>query len=81
MYSLGIYYNVSNWYRLTDRPDTVLYSAVIGVALTIVFNLILVPKYSYIGTALGYADLLRRYDHRHVCVREGYYPIPMNWVK
>ncbi|MBK7605957.1 MAG: polysaccharide biosynthesis C-terminal domain-containing protein [Saprospiraceae bacterium] len=48
---LGIYYNVSNWYRLTDRTRYGMYSAVIGVALTIVFNLILVPKYSYIGTA------------------------------
>lgn len=48
---LGIYYNVSNWYRLTDRTRYGMYSALIGVGLTIFFNILLVPRYSYYGTA------------------------------
>lgn len=48
---LGIYYNVSNWYRLTDRTRYGLYSALIGVGLTIVFNILLVPRFGYMGTA------------------------------
>lgn len=48
---LGIYYNVSNWYRLTDRTRYGLYSALIGVGLTILFNVLLVPRYGYMGTA------------------------------
>ncbi len=48
---LGIYYNVSNWYRLTDRTRYGLYSALIGVGLTVVGNILLVPRYGYMGTA------------------------------
>ncbi|MEP7269153.1 MAG: polysaccharide biosynthesis C-terminal domain-containing protein [Saprospiraceae bacterium] len=48
---LGIYYNVSNWYRLTDKTRFGMYSALIGVGLTLFFNIVLVPRYGYIGTA------------------------------
>lgn len=48
---LGIYYNVSNWYRLTDRTRYGMYSALIGVGLTIIFNVLLVPRFNYYGTA------------------------------
>lgn len=49
----GIYYNVSNWYRLTDKTEYGMYSAVIGVAITLVFNILLVPRYGYYGTAIS----------------------------
>ncbi|MEP7324019.1 MAG: polysaccharide biosynthesis C-terminal domain-containing protein, partial [Saprospiraceae bacterium] len=48
---LGVYYNVSNWYRLTDRTRYGMYSAMIGVGLTILFNVLLVPRFNYYGTA------------------------------
>jgi len=49
----GIYYNVSNWYRLTDKTEYGMYSALIGVAVTILSNYILVPLYGYYGTAIA----------------------------
>jgi O-antigen/teichoic acid export membrane protein len=48
---LGIYYNISNWYRLTDRTEYGLYTALIGMGVTIFFNYILVPRIGYYGTA------------------------------
>lgn len=49
----GIYYNVSNWYRLTDKTEYGMYSALIGVAVTVISNYILVPLYGYYGTAMA----------------------------
>lgn len=49
----GIYYNVSNWYRLTDKTEYGMYSALIGVGVTLISNYLLVPIYGYYGTAIA----------------------------
>lgn len=48
---LGIYMNLSIWYRLSDQTRFGLYISVVGAIITIVLNLILIPKYSYMGSA------------------------------
>ncbi|MEO5581768.1 MAG: polysaccharide biosynthesis C-terminal domain-containing protein, partial [Saprospiraceae bacterium] len=75
---LGIYYNVSNWYRLTDRTRYGMYSALIGVGLTILFNVLLVPRFNYYGTAwsmlicyLGMTVITYIWGQKH-------YPVPYN---
>jgi O-antigen/teichoic acid export membrane protein len=48
---LGIYYNLSIWYKLTDKNW---YGAAItfgGAFITIVLNILWIPKYGYIGSA------------------------------
>jgi O-antigen/teichoic acid export membrane protein len=48
---LGIYYNLSIWYKLTNKN---LYGAMItiaGAAITIVLNIILIPRFHYFGAA------------------------------
>jgi O-antigen/teichoic acid export membrane protein len=48
---LGIYYNQSVWYKLSDKN---MYGAAItigGAIITLVMNIILIPKYKYIGAA------------------------------
>lgn len=73
---LGIYYNVSNWYRLTDRTRYGTYSALIGVGLTILFNLLLVPRFNYFGTA--WAMLICYLGMTVITYYWGqkYYPVP-----
>ncbi|MDA0194942.1 MAG: oligosaccharide flippase family protein [Bacteroidetes bacterium] len=49
---LGIYYNLSIWYKLTDKT---LYGAVlsgIGAIVTIAFNIILIPYLGFLGSAI-----------------------------
>ncbi len=49
----GIYYSLSLWYKLTDRTN---YGAVIsgiGAFLTILGNVILVPRFGYLGAAIS----------------------------
>jgi len=49
--SLGIYINLSIWYKLSDQTRYGLYISGIGAVLTIVLNLIFIPKFSYLASA------------------------------
>ena len=49
--SLGIYMNLSVWYKLSDQTKYGLYISGIGAILTIVLNILLIPKYSYMASA------------------------------
>jgi len=48
---LGIVYNLSVWYKLTDKTKFAAYIAGIGAFITIVLNVILIPKIGYMGSA------------------------------
>jgi O-antigen/teichoic acid export membrane protein len=48
---LGVYYNFSIWYRLRDRTGLGALISVAGAALTIGFNLLLIPIFGYTGAA------------------------------
>jgi O-antigen/teichoic acid export membrane protein len=49
--SLGIYMNLSVWYKLSDQTKYGLYISGIGAIVTIVLNVIFIPKYSYMASA------------------------------
>lgn len=48
---LGIFYNLSIWYKLTDKTKLGALVSIIGAGITIILNFILVPIYGYIGAA------------------------------
>ena len=50
---MGIYFNLSFWYKLTDRTYWGAIFAGIGCAVLIAINVLLVPKYGYIACAWG----------------------------
>jgi O-antigen/teichoic acid export membrane protein len=49
--SLGIYMNLSIWYKLSDQTKYGLYISGIGALLTIALNVLFIPKYSYMAAA------------------------------
>ena len=49
---LGIYYNLSIWYKLTDKTYFGALFSVVGAVITIVMNLILIPKIGFMGSAI-----------------------------
>ncbi|WP_170827331.1 lipopolysaccharide biosynthesis protein [Arcticibacter eurypsychrophilus] len=49
--SLGIYMNLSIWYKLSDQTRFGLYISGIGAILTIVLNVLFIPEYGYIASA------------------------------
>jgi len=60
--SLGIYMNLSIWYKLSDQTRFALYISGVGAALTIVLNVIFIPRYSYMASAwsslIAYATMM-----------------------
>lgn len=48
---LGLYYNFSIWTRLKDKTLLGSYIAIAGAALTIVLNIVLIPRFEYMGAA------------------------------
>lgn len=48
---LGIYYNLSIWYKLGNKTIAGAYITLIGAAATLLINYIFIPHYSYIACA------------------------------
>jgi O-antigen/teichoic acid export membrane protein len=48
---LGVYYNLSVWYKITDQTKFGAYISMVGAAVTISLNILLVPIFGYIGAA------------------------------
>jgi len=73
---LGIYSNLSIWYRLSDQTKFGLYISVAGATITIVLNFLLIPRYSYMGSA--WVSMLAYFVMMVISYLLGqkYYPIP-----
>lgn len=50
---LGIYYNLTVWFKLTDKTHFGTYISFGGAAITIGFNLLLIPVLGYMGSAIA----------------------------
>jgi O-antigen/teichoic acid export membrane protein len=51
---LGITFNLSIWYKLNDMTRFGAYIGLTGAAVTILTNIALVPRLSYLGAAIGH---------------------------
>lgn len=73
---LGLYYNVAAWYKLADKTRYGAYIAIIGAVITILGNILLIPRIGYIGAA--WATLACYVVMVVICYLWGqkYYPIP-----
>jgi len=49
--SLGIYYNLSIWYKLTNKTIAGALITFVGTAITILINYFFIPRYSYVASA------------------------------
>ena len=48
---LGLYYNLSDWYKLTEKTKYGAYMSLFGAAITVVLNLLLIPVLGFVGSA------------------------------
>ena len=49
----GVYFNLSFWYKLTDKTQWGAYFSIIGVIITFVLQAIFVPRIGYMASALS----------------------------
>ena len=76
---LGMYYNLSVWYKVSGKTRFGAYLSVAGAAITIGLNILLIPTMSYMGSA--WATLI---CYASMCVMSyvfsrHHYPISYNW--
>lgn len=50
---LGIYYNLSIWYKLTNKNTYGAVITLLGAAITITLNVLLIPRFHYTGAAIA----------------------------
>jgi O-antigen/teichoic acid export membrane protein len=80
-FCLGIYHNLSVWYKITDRTKFGAYISIVGAIITLIINIVFIKTYSYKASAIatlvayGIMMLLSYYFGRK------YYPIPYNLKK
>ena len=78
---LGIYHNLSVWYKITDKTKYGAYISIFGAVITLVINIAFIKEFSYKAsaiatlTAYGIMMFLSYYYGRK------YYPIPYNIKK
>ena len=79
--SLGIYMNLSVWYKLSDQTKYGLYISGIGAVITIILNVIFIPKYSYMASAyISFAAYTTMMILSYIWGQKNY-PIPYNLKK
>lgn len=78
---LGAYYNLSVWYKLTNRNLIGAWITIGGAAITILFNWIFIPIWGYtacaIATVLCYGFMMIA----SYLLGQKYYRIPYAWKK
>lgn len=73
---LGIYHNLSIWYKLTDRTRFGMYISLVGAAVTIGFNIIFIPKIGFMACAYATLVAYGLMMLTSYSLGKKYYPVP-----
>ena len=73
---LGIYYNLSIWYKLSNKNMMGAVITLLGAALTIILNVLLIPKYHYLGAAIATFCCYLFMMIVSYIMGQKYYPVP-----
>ena len=73
---LGIYYNLSVWYKLTNKNMYGAFITICGAAITIVLNIVLIPILHYSGAAIATFCCYLFMMLSSYLLGQKYYPIP-----
>ena len=78
---LGIYQNLSVWYKVTDKTKYGAFISIIGVVITLSVNFVLIQEHEYLGSAI--ATFLAYFFMAIISYFLGkrHYPIPYNITK
>lgn len=78
---LGIYYNLSIWYKLTNKTGTGAFITIAGTLITVIVNYFFIPGYGFVASA--WATFLCYLTMMILCYVYGQkeYRIPYAWKK
>jgi O-antigen/teichoic acid export membrane protein len=72
----GIYYNMTVWYKLTDKTIYGTYITVGGAVLTITLNYVFIPIFGYLGSAWVTTFIYMAMTATCYVLGQKFYPIP-----
>ena len=78
---LGIYHNLSVWYKLSDKTKMGAYISIVGAVVTLALNFALIPQYSYMGSAVATIAAYSTMMIISYILGNKYYPIPYDMKK
>jgi len=78
---LGIYYNLSVWYKVTNRNLTGAWITVTGMLVTVVINFLLIPYWGYWACATATVCCYGWMMIVSAILGQKYYPVPYPWLK
>jgi O-antigen/teichoic acid export membrane protein len=73
---LGIYYNLSIWYKLTNKNHIGAYITIVGALITFLLNYWLIPVWHYAGAALATFSCYLFMMVASYRLGKKYYPVP-----
>lgn len=76
---LGMLFNVSMWYKLSGKTDMAVWITLAGLAVTILVNVIFMPRYSFWAAAFGHLASYAVMFAISAVLGNRYYPIPYAW--
>lgn len=78
---LGIYYNQSVWFKLTDKTRYGALLAIFGAVITVSVNYIFIPEYNYIASAWATLACYGSMMVASYFLGQYFYPVPYNLGK
>jgi len=78
---LGIYHNLSVWYKITDLTKFGAYISVFGAILTLAINLLFIPKFGYMASAIATLVAYASMAFISYFIGQKYYKVPYNLNK
>jgi len=78
---LGIYHNLSVWYKITDLTKFGAYISIFGAILTLAINLIFIPKFGYMASAIATLIAYASMAFISYSIGQKYYKVPYNLNK
>jgi len=78
---LGIYHNLSIWYKLTDKTRYAMLFSIIGALITIIINVTLIPVIGFIASAWATLFAYGSMMLLSYFIGKKYYPVPYNLKK
>ncbi len=78
---LGVYHNLSVWYKITDRTRFGAYISLVGAVITLGINFLLIPEISYMGSAIATVAAYGSMMVLSFYLGQKYYPIPYDLQK
>ncbi|MEJ2583935.1 MAG: polysaccharide biosynthesis C-terminal domain-containing protein [Robiginitalea sp.] len=78
---LGIYHNLSVWYKVTDRTRFGAVISLVGAVITIAINYFFIPRYSYFASAWATLAAYGSMMLLSYFLGRKYYPVPYNLRK